>query len=116
MPQHDLGQLITDWHGDATVLHRRGQHALAEQLEQCAREVQLAAEEWLTWVTELEAALFSGQTTRWLQSRFPAWERRGMAKRDGRTRKYRLCIVPRRAETDAAFEAGRAAARGSGAS
>lgn len=111
----DLGQLLTDWRGDAAVLRRRGQHALADQLEQCAVEVSRAGEEWLTWVTESEAALYSGQTARWLQSRFPAWERRGMAKRDGRTRKYRLCVVPRRAETEAAYEAGRDAARGSGA-
>ncbi len=109
--RRDLQQVITDMLGDAAVLHRRGQTALAQQLEVCARDVQAAAEEWLTMLTESEAALFSGETVRWLQSRFPALERRGMARRDGKTRLYRMCALPRRAETARAYENGRAAAR-----
>jgi hypothetical protein len=107
----DLQQVITDWLGDAAVLRRHGQHALAEQLESCARIVQESAEEFLTMLTESEAALFSGETVRWLQSRFPAFERRGMAEKRGKTRFYRQCALPRRAETARAFEAGRDAAR-----
>lgn len=107
----DLQQVITDWYGDAAVLRRHGQVSLAEQLEACARTVQRSAEEWLTMLTESEAALFSGETVRWLQSRFPVLERRGMARREGRTRLYRQCALPRRAETARAYEAGRAAAR-----
>lgn len=107
----DLQQVITDWRGDAAVLRRHGQHALAEQLETCARTVQDSAEEWLTMLTESEAALFSGETVRWLQSRFAAFERRGMAVKQGKTRLYRQCALPRRAETARAYEAGREAAR-----
>ena len=113
--RRDLAQVITDWHGDAAVLRRHSQHALAEQLERCAVEVQTAAEEFLTWLTESEAVLFSGETARWLQSRFPSLERRGMAVKEGRVRRYRQCALPRRAETASAFEAGRQAARGTAA-
>lgn len=113
--ERDLHQVITDWRGDASVLRRHGQHALAEQLDKCADEVFAAAEEWLTFVPEGDAALYSGETVRWLQRRFTAWERRGMARKDGRIRMYRLCALPRRAETHAAYEAGRRAARGGAA-
>ena len=107
----DLKQVLADWRGDAAVLRRHGQRALADQLEACAAEVQIAAEEWLTMLTESEASLFSGETVRWLQSRFPALERRGMAMKEGKTRMYRQCALPRRAETARAYEEGREAAR-----
>lgn len=107
----DLQQVLDDWAHDETVLRRHGQAALADQLARCAESVARAAEEWLTKVTETEAALYSGETPRWLQSRFPAWERRGMAEKRGRVRVYRLCVLPRRADLNRAFEAGQQAAR-----
>lgn len=107
----DLKDVISAWRGDASVLERHGQQALAEQLKRCAQQVEAAAEEWLTWLTESEAALYSGETVRWLQSRFVAFERRGMARKQGKTRLYRQCALPRRAETVRAYEAGREAAR-----
>lgn len=112
MATRDLAQVLADFRGDAAVLRRHGQVPLAEQLEACARVVQESAEEWLTMLTESEAALYSGETVRWLQTRFPAWERRGMADKQGRVRRYRQCALPRRAETASAYEAGRQAARG----
>ncbi len=103
--------VLEQWTHDEVVLRRHGQHALADQLAQCAADVRAGAEEFLTLLAESEAALYSGETARWLQKRFPALERRGLALKRGRTRYYRQCAIPRRAETARAFEAGRDAAR-----
>jgi hypothetical protein len=112
MAQRDLAAVLDNWHADAEVLRRHSQHALADQLDKCVSSVRVAAEEWLTMLPEMDASLYTGETVRWLQSRFPALERRGMADKVGKTRRYRQCALTRRASTAAAFDAGRAAARG----
>lgn len=111
--QHDLAQTIADWRGDAAVLRRRGIHTEAEILERCAAQAQRAAQEYLTLLSESEAVLFSGQTSRWLRARFAALEARGNAVRRGRSRYYRQCALPRRTRIVQAYTDGRtAAARG----
>ena len=106
-----LEQVLADWRGDAQVLRRRGDARLAQQLERCANEAAAAAEDYIRWLTEDDACLRSGWSLRRLSSHFPAWERQGHARRDGRRRLYRMLIVPQRANTPAALEAGRRAAR-----
>lgn len=103
---------MSDWLEEAAILRRRGQSALADCLEQCARDVKTSdAEDFLAFLTEGEAMLYSGETARWLQKRFVTWEREGHARKEGRTRYYRKTVLTRRAETAQAFEAGRLAAR-----
>lgn len=109
----DLAQLIADWRADAAVLRRRGVTTEAQILERCADQTEAAAVEYLTLLTESEAILFSGQTSRWLRSRFPAWESRGNALRRGRTRYYRQLALPRRTRIAQAYADGRRAAGGS---
>lgn len=106
-----LESVLQEWEHDADTLARRGQSALADQLRQCAKQVREATDEWLDALTEGEAALFSGQSTRWLAARFESFARRGLAFRRGRARMYRRCALPRRAEVVAAFVAGQAAAQ-----
>lgn len=105
-----LEQLLADWRGDAQVLRRRGDSRLAEQLERCADEATAAAEDYIRWLTEDDARLRSGWSLRRLSSHFPAWERQGHARREGKGRLYRMLIVPQRANASAALEAGRRAA------
>jgi hypothetical protein len=108
----DLSQVLADWRGDAAVLRRRGETKQAELLEQCARETQQSAEEWLLWLSEGDAALRAGRTKAWMKARFEQMKREGHARQTGRhTRLYRACAVPRKANILGAAEAGRAAAR-----
>lgn len=109
--RRDLAQVITDWHGDAAVLRRRGQHALADQLEQCATEVAHSAEEWMTWLSETDAMLRSQRSREWMRAHFAGWEREGHARLAGRDRQYRLAIVPRRYSLSSARQAGAEAAK-----
>jgi hypothetical protein len=55
--------------------------------------------------------LRSGRSRPFLRARFPEWEAEQMARLDGRRRRYRACIVPRRANLDAAKAAARVAAK-----
>ena len=105
-----LEQVFADWRGDAQVLRRRGDTRLAQQLERCADEAAAAAEDYIRWLTEDDARLRSGWSLRRLSAHFPAWERQGHARRDGKRRLYRMLIVPHRANSLAALEAGRRAA------
>lgn len=105
----DLAQVLADGRERAAVLRAEGHPAQARSIEEFADRVQAAAEDYLTWLPEDQAALQSGHSVDWLRVRFAQWEAMGHAKRDGRQRKYRALIVPRRARTDLAYRAGQRA-------
>jgi hypothetical protein len=106
-----MEELLEEWARDAATLRKHGQSALAQQLETVVTRVREVAEEWLDTLTEGEAALYSGQSTRWLAQRFESYARRGLAFKRGRARVYRRCALPRRSEIVAAYVAGQEAAR-----
>ena len=105
-----LEQVLADWRGDAQVLRRRGHSHDAETIERICDDVATAAEDYLRFVAEDDAMLRSGRGQAWFRRQFPEWERMGHARRDGRRRLYRVCVVPQRANVIAAREAGRQAA------
>ncbi|HET8771892.1 MAG TPA: hypothetical protein VFM71_12985 [Gemmatimonadaceae bacterium] len=108
----DLALVIARWRADEDALRRCGNVVGADLLKRCADEATEAAEEWLTWLSEADAALRSGRSIPWLRARFEGWKREGHARQTGRTtRVYRAAIVPRRANLVQAAEAGRKAAR-----
>lgn len=104
-----LEQVLADARGDAAVLRRAGHTADAQLIERICDQVANAAEDYLRWLTEEDAALRSGRSLTWIRSRFSEWEREGHARRDGRRRLYRQVVIPQRANPTAAREAGRAA-------
>lgn len=106
----NLEQLLADWRGDAQVLRRQGYDREADHMERFADAIAWAAEDYLRWLSEDEALLRSGRSLGWLRSQFPEWERAGHARRDGRKRWYRMLVIPQRANSVAAREAGRRAA------
>lgn len=107
----DLATIIADLRGDAAVLRRAGHESEAVLCERIANDITNAAEEYLTFLPEADAALFSGHRPPWLRAQYESLARRGHAKMHGRTRYYRQCALPRRAGTAMAFEAGVEAAR-----
>lgn len=104
-----LEQVLADERGDAQVLRRNGHGRDADLAERICDKVAAAAEEYLRWLSEEDARLRSGWSVTRLRSHFGEWERQGHARRDGRRRLYRMLIVPQRANTLAARDAGRRA-------
>ena len=106
-----LEQVLADHRGDAQVLRRKGHARDADLVERICDDVTRTAEEYLRWISEEDAQLRSGWSRERLRAHFAEWERQGHARRDGRRRLYRMLIVPQRANTIAAREAGRRAVR-----
>lgn len=106
-----LTDVIADAKSDADSLQRLGYDRDANLLRTFISRVELSAHAWLNFMSEVDAALFSGLQPRVLRHRFAAWEARGFAFKQGRTRFYCEAILPRRADLRAARDAGRAAAQ-----
>lgn len=107
----DLSQVLADAREEATILAANGAAFSVERVRQLLADVEGAAEEWLTWLSEGDAAIRTGYSLAWLRARFEAWQRDGHARLVGRARQYRACVLPRRANTADAAERGRLAAR-----
>lgn len=107
----DLSQVLADAREEAAVLRANAAGFSVARVEQLLDDVQSAAEEWLTWLSEGDAVMRSGYSVDWLRGRFEAMRRDGHARMQGRARQYRACAVPRRANTATAAARGRDAAR-----
>lgn len=108
----DLDTVLARWRTDAAALRRNGEPAKAAVLERCAEETETAAAEWLTWLSEEEAAIRSGRSVTWLRARYRDWQPQGHARQVGRAvRIYRAAVVPRRLALVRAADMGREAAR-----
>lgn len=103
----ELTQVLADARGEAAVLRRRGHVHEADAIEELCTKVQKAAEDFLTFVAETDARLATGRSVDYLRSHFAEWERQGHAFKRGRIRYYRLLVLPRRADVQAARAAGR---------
>lgn len=108
----DLDTILRRWEMDAAALARNGEPEKAAMLQRCIAEVTQAGEEWLTWITEEEAALRSGKSVVWWRGQFPALQKRSHARQVGHGKRiYRLAIVPVREAIVRAAEEGRRVAR-----
>lgn len=99
-----LEQVLADKRGEAAVLRKHGQAAIADALEDFAREVFEAAEPYLTFIPEADAIIRSNHRRPWFRARFAAWERQGLARyspTNKRERQYCLLIVPASGNLDA---------------
>lgn len=108
-----LEQILADAREEAQVLRSNGAGFSVDRVERLLDDVSSAAEEWMTWLSEGDAAIRSGFSPAWLRGRFESMKRDGHARLHGRARQYRACAVPRRADTATAAMRGRAAARSS---
>jgi hypothetical protein len=100
-----LETVLADYRSDADALDRTQSTSSAKLLRQICDEVEKSAEDFLVFLPEKEAALWSGYAKDWLRKRFPSWARLGHAKHREHGKKdrlYRRCILPRRADLAAA--------------
>lgn len=97
---------------DAAALTRNGEPDKAAILKRCAMEVHQTATEWLTWISEDQAALRSGKRAAWWRGQYPSLQQRGHARQVGHGKRvYRLAVVPQRDALVFAAEEGRKVAR-----
>lgn len=107
----DLAQLIADVREEAQILGSNRASFSVERVDQILRDVEGAAEDFLLWLSETDAAVRCGYSTGWLRARFPGWQRDGHARFVGKARQYRAVIIPRRANTISAAARGKEAAQ-----
>lgn len=115
----DLETVLADWGARAQTLRACFHEHDAQLLEEFASDVRGACEDYLTWLSEPDAALQAGKSVAWVRARFNGWAENNMARfnpRDRRARQYCALILPRRANIIAArADARRAAASESAA-
>lgn len=110
-----IEQVLADAAERATMLRVEGHPVQAQSIERLAAEVRAALSEFLDWMPESAAALYTGRSPQYLRERFGRWSERGLAEFRGTERYYRRCALEHRGNADAAREAGRRVARGDAA-
>lgn len=108
-----LEDILIDELRQADVLRRNGHGTEADIIERIVGRVDVATEEFRTFVPETDARLRTNKSSAWLRSRYAGWATAGHAKTVNNVRQYRLVVLPVRADVIAAREAGRRAARAS---
>lgn len=93
-----LEDVLANQRGEAAVLRARGLTARADDIERVCDEIASALPHYLSWLSESEAALWSGQSRAWLRDRRDGWGERGDARKQGRGWFYRASALPRRAD------------------
>lgn len=106
-----LEQILVDAREEAQMLRANRTGFGVDRVEEILKEVSVAAEPYITWLSEGDAAIRAGVSVDTMRGRFPAMERDGNARLAGRARQYRQCAVPQRAQTAAAASRARVAAR-----
>lgn len=108
----DLETVLADAREDAKILRSHSHQAQAESIEQVCAAVAKAMADYLCWMSEAEAELFTGLKTPALRARFRSLMERDLAKWGERgQRLYRRLGLEHRGNSEAAKEAGRRAAR-----
>lgn len=111
-------EVIANLHERVTMLRAEGHPIQAQSMARAIEELVATLPEYLTWLTEGEAVLYTGRSVQYLRARFGAWAARGMARWDParpRIRQFRRCVLEHRGNADAARELGRRVARGESA-
>ncbi|HEX5437130.1 MAG TPA: hypothetical protein VFW98_08220 [Gemmatimonadaceae bacterium] len=111
--------VLADWRAKAQVARALGHEHDAAIIEQLCTEFARATENYLTWLSEEDAMLYSGHARPFLRRHFPRWEAEGNARwhpHRKHVRQYRQCILPRRYDASAVEAEARAMARADAAS
>jgi hypothetical protein len=107
-PLHPLMQIVANLREEAFTLKRAGHPEEAQYREELARQLANAGEDLWTFIDEPAAMLKSGLEARTLRFRFRWLKECGLARYGPRRqRQYLAVAVPQRADTTAAYEAGR---------
>lgn len=78
----DLADVLACVRSDAAVLRRHSDARLADALEDLCAEVEAAATDWLTWLSETEALARSAKSTDFFRARRGQWLIDGLARKE----------------------------------
>ena len=106
-----LDQLLADWKERANQLRYTNHSHDATLIEKVCDEVADCMVDFLTWMSEERATLYTGLKAPALRHKFPSLEARGLAKWDEQRRRrlYRRVGLEHRGNSEAAREEGRRA-------
>jgi hypothetical protein len=90
-----LEEILASEREDAAVLRARGLADRAADIERVCDRVQESLGNYLRWLSETEAILWSGRSAKYLRDRFAGWVAQGDARKVGRNRQYRASAIPR---------------------
>jgi hypothetical protein len=93
-----IERVLADLHEEAAILDRVGETKQAAARREIAERVTAALGDYLTWLGEAEAALWTGRSERTLRASFDLYREMGHARQVGRHRQYRAAILPRRTD------------------
>lgn len=93
-----LEEVIEDELRQAAVLKHNDHEHDAKLIMRICKRVSDSTEDYLTFLNEKEAALWSAKSPEWLRARFARWEKRGHAKKIGRLRSYRRIVLEPRVD------------------
>lgn len=95
--------VVGEFRGEIAVLRSNGHRAQADSMERVLDAVAEAFAPYLERLTEERAHARSGKSADWLRARHADWMTQGLAGKDVRGRRwYRRCVVPIRANLEAA--------------
>lgn len=106
-----LEEVIADAREEASVLDSNRASFSVARVRDLLDEIAAAAEAFITWLSEGDAAMRAGVSGETMRGRYPTMEREGNARMSGRQRQYRQCAVPQRAQTAAVAARAREIAR-----
>jgi hypothetical protein len=93
-----LEEVLADELRQAEVLKHNDHDHDAKLIKRICKRVSDATEDYLVFLNEKEASLWSAKSPEWLRARFPRWEKRGQAKKVGRLRSYRRIVLEPRVD------------------
>jgi hypothetical protein len=104
-----LEDVLAEYRTEAGILRKNGAVALADAIDRLCADVATATEDFTVFLPESTAMIRTNRSAKWLRARFPEWLDQGHARMVNGERQYRALVLPRRANTHAAYEAGRRA-------
>lgn len=99
MDTPELSDVLANARGEAAVLRRAGNTGQAGYIDQLCDQVKDAAEDYMRWLSEDDALLKSGWSSRTLHRRFGDLVECGLARWTNGARQFRACAIPQRADT-----------------
>lgn len=110
-----IEQVLADASERATTLRYEGHPVQAQAIERVVADVRAVLGEFMDWMPESAAVLYTGRSREYLRARFARLAERGLAEWRGRVRYFRRCALEHRGNADAARQEGRRAAKGDAA-
>ena len=98
-----LEEVLANWHDRSNTLRVVGDTHTSALIDKIVADVERAERARLTWLNDVEAALYSGLTIEALHRRFPRMADHGDARwslRGRRERQYRESALPRRKDRE----------------